>query len=87
MQDSQESAEKHHYVCQTYVESKGGLQLGKQFQYTSESQAQERAEREFRAEDCIGADAYMIIEDQGSEEISAPMFIVRLGNVPEFDGS
>lgn len=86
MQDIEDCGEKRHYICQTYVDGKDGLTLGKQFQYPTEGEAQERAEREFRAENCVGADAYMIIEDQGSGEVSAPTFMTRLGNVPEFDG-
>ena len=91
MSDATEPSEKVHYICQTYVEkeSSGGglpsLKIEKQLQYTSESQAQERAEREFRSDDCAGADAYMVVEDQRSGEVGAPMFLVRLGNVPEFD--
>ncbi len=91
MSDSPNNAEKIHYICQTYVETKGarggpaGLKVDKQFQYTSEADAQNRAERESQREGCAGADAYMIIEDAGSGEVSAPNFIVRLGNVPDDD--
>jgi len=91
MSDSPNNAEKIHYICQTYVENKGarggpaGLKADKQFQYTSEADAQNRAERESQREGCAGADAYMIIEDAGSGEVSAPNFIVRLGNVPDDD--
>lgn len=91
MSDAPENAEKIHYICQTYVETKGarggpaGLKVDKQFQYTSEADAQNRAERESQREGCAGADAYMIIEDAGSGEVSAPNFIVRLGNVPDDD--
>ncbi len=91
MSESSEPTSKVHYICQTYVEKKSGrggqvsLQIGKQFQYTQASQAQGRAEREFRSEDCIGADAYMVTEDPSSGEVGAPEFLVRLGNVPEFD--
>ena len=91
MPDPTEDSEKIHYICQTYIEKKGarggqaGLQIGKQFQYTKESQAQERAERENRSEDCVGADAYMVVEDPNSGEVGPPSFIVRLGTVPDFD--
>ncbi|OJI95660.1 hypothetical protein LY10_03810 [Planktotalea frisia] len=91
MSDAPDNAEKIHYICQTYVETKGarggpaGLKVDKQFQYTSEADAQNRAERESQREGCAGADAYMIIEDAGSGEVSAPNFIVRLGNVPDDD--
>ena len=91
MPDTKESTEKTHYICQTYVEKKessstqSALQIGKQLQYSSEAQAQDRADREFRRGSCIGADAYMVTEDGGSGEISAPTFIVRLGTVPDLD--
>ncbi|WP_083097273.1 hypothetical protein [Pseudophaeobacter leonis] len=91
MTDSTENTEKVHYICQTYVEKAGpgagmlSLKIDKQLQYTSEQQAQERAEREFRSDGCAGADAYMVVEDQSSGEVGAPTFLVRLGNVPEFD--
>ncbi|PCH67995.1 MAG: hypothetical protein COC12_10720 [Rhodobacteraceae bacterium] len=91
MSDSQEDTSKTHYICQTYVEKKGtrgaqaGLKIDKQFQYSTEAQAQERAERESQLEGCVGADAYMVVEDPSSGEVSSPTFIVRLGNVPEFD--
>ena len=91
MSDSQEDTSKTHYICQTYVEKKGtrgaqaGLKIDKQFQYSTEAQAQGRAERESQLEGCAGADAYMVVEDPSSGEVSSPTFIVRLGNVPEFD--
>ena len=91
MSESSETASKVHYICQTYVEKKSAqarqasLQIGKQFQYTTASQAQERADRECRSEDCVGADAYMVAEDPNSGEVSAPTFLARIGTVPEFD--
>ena len=59
--------------------------VDKQFQYTSADQARSRAERESRLDTCAGADAYSVTEDEGSGEVSEPTFLVRLGNVPEFD--
>ena len=91
MSDAPNDAEKTHYICQTYVETKGargglaGLKVDKQFQYTSEDEAQSRAERESERESCAGADAFMVIEDSGSGEVSAPTFIARFGNVPDDD--
>ncbi|SDX00301.1 hypothetical protein [Litoreibacter albidus] len=88
---TEDSAEKVHYICQTYVAKpiKGSdqvsLQIGKQFQYTTAAQAQERAEREARSEDCAGADAYYVVEDAGSGEVSEPTFLVRVGDVPDMD--
>ena len=91
MTASDESRVKIHYICQTYVEKKAGrdgqvgLKIDKQFTYSTPSDAQKRAEREAASDDCAGADAYMVSEDAGSGEVSAPSFLVRLGNVPEFD--
>ena len=84
---------KVHFVCQTYVEQKAGrngqagLKIGKQCQYPTAAEAQNRAEREVQSKDCVGADAYMISEDTDSGEVGSPSFLVRLGTVPEFDAS
>lgn len=89
MSDSDQTASKVHYICQTYVEKTTGrtgqvsLQIDKQFQYSTAAQAQERAEREARSADCVGADAYMIVEDPSSDEVGAPEFIARFGTVPD----
>ncbi len=91
MSELEDATEKTHYICQTYIQkqSKGGAQAGlkvdKQFEYTSADQAQNRAEREFEANNCIGADAYMVVEDSNSGEVGSPTFLVRLGECPEFD--
>ncbi|WP_187431514.1 hypothetical protein ROLI_026660 [Roseobacter fucihabitans] len=92
MTDEQEkTTTKVHYICQTYTEKKTGrgaqvsLQIDKQLQYATASQAQERAEREVRSDSCAGADAYMVTEDPSSGEVGEPTFIVRLGCVPEAD--
>ncbi|MDU8927002.1 hypothetical protein RXV86_06370 [Alisedimentitalea sp. MJ-SS2] len=91
MTNSNESTVKVHYICQTYVEKDSGrdgqadLKIAKQFEYFTASEAQNRAEREVLAEDCAGADAYMISEDPNSGEIGTPSFLVRLGGVPEID--
>ncbi len=91
MTDTDENVPKIHYICQTYIEKRAGagkqasLHIGKQFQYTNASQAEERAERESRSEDCVGADAYMVTEDPSSGEVSVPTFLARFGTVPEND--
>ena len=91
MNELEESSKKIHYVCQTYISKtaargqQGNLQIDKQLQYSTPHEAQERAEREFRAENCVGADAYMVIEDSDSGEVGDPRFLVRLGSVPEQD--
>ena len=86
-----ERKEKVHFICQTYVETDAGrggqkiLKIGKQFQYSTAHEAQSRAEREAQSGNCEGADAYSISEDSDSGEVGSPEFLVRLGNVPEFD--
>ncbi|MBM1817639.1 hypothetical protein JQX09_22220 [Sulfitobacter pseudonitzschiae] len=91
MTNSERTKEKIHYICQTYVEKKAGrdgqvgLKIAKQLEYSTASEAQNRAEREALSEDCAGADAYMITEDPTSGEVGEPSFLIRLGNVPEFD--
>ena len=78
---------KTHYICQTYTEAKGapaGVKIDKQFQYSTAQEAESR-ERASQSPDCAGADAYKIVEDPSSGEISAPTFLVRIGNVPECD--
>lgn len=85
MTNTADDATKIHYICQTYVQDKAGLKIGKQFQYSNASEAQSRAEREFQSERCAGADAYMVVEDSGSGEVGSPEFLVRLGHYPELD--
>jgi len=91
MSNADESETKVHYICQTYVEQKPGrdgqasMKIDKQFQYSTASEAQNRAEREAQLEGCAGADAYMVSEDPNIGEVGTPSFLVRLGSVPEFD--
>lgn len=72
MTSSEQTAEKIHYICQTYVETKAGrdgqagVKIAKQYEYSTASEAHNRAEREALSEDCAGADAYMVSEDPNS---------------------
>lgn len=91
MNDADENQIRVHYICQTYVEKalrRDGLavlKIGKQFTFSTPSEAQNKAEREALSDDCAGADAYMVSEDPNSGEVGSPSFLVKLGNVPEFD--
>ncbi len=91
MTSADRSPEKIYYICQTYVGTKAGrngqtgLKIAKQFEYSTASEATGRAERSALSEDCAGADAYMVTEDPNSGEVGAPSFLIRLGNVPEYD--
>ncbi len=88
MSKPDETGPKVHYICQTYVAKKGvpgGLQVEKQFQYSSAAQAEERAERESQSGNYVGADAYSVTEDPASGEVGPPTFLARFGTVPEND--
>ncbi|MEM5475944.1 hypothetical protein [Pacificibacter sp. AS14] len=90
MARSEEASSKTHYICQTYLgaqsaSAQGGLKVDKLIEYSTASAAEERAERECRLQNCIGADAYMLIEDTDSGEVSLPVFLARHGTVPEVD--
>ncbi len=91
MTDTEDQPLKVHYICQTYVEKTAGregqisLKIDKQFEYSNAAEAQNRAEREALLDGCAGADAYSVSEDPGTGEVGPPDFLVRLGNVPEFD--
>lgn len=61
------------------------MKIDKQFEYATASEATNRAEREAQSDSCVGADAYTVSEDPNSGEVGSPSFLVRLGNVPEFD--
>ena len=83
MSNSEESEIKIHYICQTYVAQKpahdgqSSLKIGKQFQYSTAAEAQNRAEREAQSKDCAGADAYMVSEDPNSGEVGTPTSLSR----------
>ncbi len=91
--NSDQNSEKVHYICQTYVEAGAAqngqlnLKIDKQLQYSTASQAQDRAEREASSDGCVGADAYMVNEDLASGEVGPPSFLVRLGHVPDFEAT
>lgn len=86
MSDTDQTSDKVHFICQTYIRKTGkagGLKVDKLLQYTTAAQAQERAEREARSDNCVGADAYMLVEDASSGEVGPPEFLSRHGEVPE----
>ncbi len=92
MTDVNDISTKVHYICQTYVAKKaahgtrGGLRIDKLLQYATAVEAQNRAQREFDAGNCIGADVYMVTEDCMSGEVDDPTFLLRLGTIPDEDG-
>ena len=92
MTEANEAGSKVHYICQTYAKTASGpdaqfgLKVDKQFEYTTSQEAESRAEREFRADGCAGADAYFVVEDENSGEVGEPTFIALFGSVPEVEG-
>lgn len=77
------------YICQIYAENRvqGGAVLArdKQFQFKTAHEAEGRAQRAFEAGHCVGADAYSVFFDPETEELSDPVFLLRLGKVPSVE--
>ena len=85
-----QSGPQTHYVCQLYEERKVGragksLAVKNTLIYPNAAQAEDRAERAYSAGQCAGADAYRIIVDPDTGDTSEPVFLARLGKVPEVD--
>jgi hypothetical protein len=78
------------YICQTYAETpvQGGKVLvrDKEFQFKTSREAEGRAQRAFEAGQCVGADAYSVMFDPETEELSDPVFLARFGKVPSVEG-
>lgn len=77
-----------HYICQLYEERKAGragmqLAIKGTFPYDRPGPAEERAHRAFDAGQCVGADAYRVIVDPDTGDTDEPLFLLRLGKVPE----
>lgn len=77
-----------HYIAQLYEERKAGragtaLAVKNTIPYTNPEQAEDRARRAFEQGQCAGADAYRIIIDPDTGDADEPLFLLRLGKVPE----
>lgn len=77
------------YVCQTYVEVERShgkrLERAQQFDYKNANDAEKRAQRLFEGGGCVGADAFKVVYDPETDELSDPEFLLRLGKVPSVE--
>ena len=82
---------KTHYICQMYERKNAGrgkppsLSVVKSIEYSNEGQAVDRAERSFASGSFVGVDAYRIEIDPDLGEPNEPVFLARLGDVPELE--
>lgn len=79
-----------YYICQTYEERKMGragttLAIKSTIACQDVRQAENRAERSYRAGNCVGADAFSVTIDPDTGEAGSPTFFARHGKVPELD--
>lgn len=80
-----------HYIAQLYEERKvprAGMRLEVKntIPYTKPEQAEDRARRAFEQGQCVGADAFRLTFDPETEITDEPVFLLRLGKVPEIEG-
>lgn len=74
------------YVTQTYkitvTEHGTHFAIDQQMSFSTPSAAEERAQRAFAEGDCAGVDAFKLVYDPEADEVSDPVFLMRLGKVP-----
>lgn len=86
-----QTGSKIHYICQMYERQNGGrgkaaaLTVVKSVECSNEGQLVDRAERSFASGSFVGVDAYRIEIDPDLGEPNAPVFLARLGDVPELE--
>ena len=81
------------FVCQTYKRAERGKGAAKQLvlvqasaiECKTSAEAESRAQRMFDGGSYAGADAFSVEVDVDLGDYSDPTFIVRLGDVPDFD--
>ncbi|KPU84650.1 hypothetical protein JI58_02440 [Marinosulfonomonas sp. PRT-SC04] len=82
---------KTHYICQMYERLSGtrgktaALSVAKSVECSNEEQLVDRAERSFASGSFVGVDAYRIEIDPDLGEPNDPVFLARLGDVPELE--
>lgn len=81
---------KIQYFCQTYEERKAGrsgthLAIKATIPCSDARGAENRAERAFQSGSCVGADAFSVTADPDTGEADTPIFLTRLGKVPDVD--
>ncbi|NQW00492.1 MAG: hypothetical protein HQ483_12385 [Rhodospirillales bacterium] len=77
-------AKEFKYLCQVYMQnSKGQLVIDQTIECRSELAAEMRAEKIWQSGNYAGVDALLIGADPEQGDYDAPVFITRLGNVPD----
>jgi len=80
-------AKETRYVCQIYGKNKNGqLVIDETIECRSEIAAEMRAEKLWDSGNYEGVDALVIAADPEEGEYDDPVFLTRLGNVPDSDG-
>ena len=77
---------KTHFVCQMYIrEKKKRLRIDQSIECRDSDHAIDRAERAFSLGRYAGVDAYSVVVDTELGDVSEPIFLARLGDVPDVD--
>jgi hypothetical protein len=77
-------AKEFKYICQVYQKSpKGHLVIDQSIECRSELAAEMRAEKIWQTGNYAGVDAVLIGADPEQGDYDEPVFITRLGSVPE----
>ncbi len=80
-------AKETKYVCQVYRKNKHGqLVIDETIECRNEVSTEMRAEKIWESGTCEGVDAVILAADADNGEYDDPVFITRLGNVPDSDG-
>lgn len=74
------------FLCQTYVTNSAGQPIIEEtFECRSELAAEMRAEKLWETGRYEGVDAVVVSADPDEGEYDEPKFLIRLGNVPEYE--
>ena len=80
-------AKETKYVCQIYTKTKRGqLVIDETIECRNAVAAEMRAEKLWQTGNHEGVDALMIAADPEQGDYDEPVFLVRLGNVPDTEG-
>ncbi len=86
LKQPKETGPKTHYVCQIYRrEKRSRLQIEQTIECRDSAHAMDRAQRAFDLGRHAGVDAYSIVVDAEMDDVGMPVFLVRLGDVPEVE--
>ncbi len=85
---SKDGGPQTHYICQIYRrEKKSRLQIEQTIECRDAEHAKDRAQRAYDLGRHAGVDAYSVVVDTEMGDTGMPVFLTRLGDVPEVDES